>query len=132
MSYNWQGENSDTYAEDKFTILEAFQNKVGKENILYTPCRSWNRRSNRHWKVELAKDASKIILCLGKNYTETPGDISNLYISTSQIKLALALSKLNKPIILVLNEGRPRLISDFEDKMSAVIQCYLPGNEEEL
>jgi beta-glucosidase len=42
-----------------------------------------------------------------KNYTETPGDISNLYISTSQIKLALALSKLNKPIILVLNEGRP-------------------------
>jgi hypothetical protein len=61
-----------------------------------------------------------------KNYTETPGDISNLYISTSQIKLALA-SKLNKPIILVLNEGRPRL-SDFEDKMSAVIQCYLPGN----
>jgi beta-glucosidase len=52
---------------------------------------------------------------------QTPGDISNLYISTSQIKLALALSKLNKPIILVLNEGRPRLISDFEDKMSAVI-----------
>jgi beta-glucosidase len=62
-----------------------------------------------------------------KKHTETPGDISNLYISTSQIKLALALSKLNKPIILVLNEGRPRLISDFEDKMSAVIQCYLPG-----
>jgi beta-glucosidase len=64
-----------------------------------------------------------------KNYTETPGDISNLFISPSQIKLALALSKLNKPIILVLNEGRPRLISDFEDKMNAVVQCYLPGNE---
>jgi beta-glucosidase len=64
-----------------------------------------------------------------KNYTETPGDISNLYISTT--KLALALSKLNKPIIFSLNEGRPRLISDFEDKMSAVIQCYLPGNEGE-
>jgi beta-glucosidase len=64
-----------------------------------------------------------------KNYTETPGDISNLYLSQSQIKLALALSKLNKPIILILNEGRPRIISDFENKMNAVIQCYLPGNE---
>jgi beta-glucosidase len=131
-SYNWQGENSDTYAEDKFTILEAFQNKVGKENILYTPGADLEIEDQTAIEkaVELAKDASKIILCLGeKNYTETPGDISNLYISTSQIKLALALSKLNKPIILVLNEGRPRLISDFEDKMSAVIQCYLPGNE---
>ena len=67
--------------------------------------------------IELAKNATKIILCLGeKNYTETPGDISNLYISESQTKLALALSKLNIPIILILNEGRPRLISQFEDK----------------
>jgi beta-glucosidase len=63
-----------------------------------------------------------------KNYTETPGD-SNLYLSQSQIKLAFSLIKLNKPIILILNEGRPRIISDFENKMNAVIQCYLPGNE---
>jgi beta-glucosidase len=115
------GENSDTYAEDKFTILEAFQNKVGKENILYTGADLEIEDQTAIEKtVELAKDASKIILCLGELH-KTPGDISNLYISTSQIKLALALSKLNKPIILVLNEGRPRLISDFEDKMSAVI-----------
>lgn len=131
-SYNWQGENSDSYAADKFTILEALQNKVGKENILYTQGADLEKEDDAAIQkaVELAKDATKIILCLGeKNYTETPGDISNLYISPSQIKLALALSKLNKPIILVLNEGRPRLISDFEDKMTAVIQCYLPGNE---
>ena len=131
-SYNWQGENSDTYAADKFTILEAIQNKVGKANALYTEGANLEKEDDAAIQkaVELAKDASKIILCLGeKNYTETPGDISNLYLSSSQIKLALALSKLNKPIILVLNEGRPRLISDFEDKMSAVIQCYLPGNE---
>jgi beta-glucosidase len=81
------------------------------------------------FKSELAKDASKIILCLGEKTIRRLGDISNLFISPSQIKLALALSKLNKPIILVLNEGRPRLISDFEDKMNAVVQCYLPGNE---
>lgn len=131
-SYNWQGENSDKYAADKFTILEALQNKIGKENVLYTPGADLEKVDEAEIQkaVALAKDASKIILCLGeKNYTETPGDISNLYLSPSQVKLALALSKLNKPIILVLNEGRPRLISDFEDKMSAVIQCYLPGNE---
>ncbi|WP_339920539.1 glycoside hydrolase family 3 N-terminal domain-containing protein [uncultured Flavobacterium sp.] len=131
-SYNWQGENSDTYAADKSTILEALQNKLGKENVFYTPGSDFANFDDAEIEkaVEMAKNASKIILCLGeKNYTETPGDISNLFINDAQIKLALALAKLNKPIILVLNEGRPRLISDFEDKMSAVVQCYLPGNE---
>lgn len=131
-SYNWQGENSDTYAADKFTILEAFQNKLGKENVLYTKGADFEVDDDAEIQkaVDLAKNVSKIVLCLGeKNYTETPGDISDLYMSKSQIKLALALSKLNKPIILVLNEGRPRLISEFEHNMSAVVQCYLPGNE---
>lgn len=131
-SYNWQGENSDTYAADKSTILEALQNKLGKENVFYTPGSDFANFDDTEIEkaVEMAKNASKIILCLGeKNYTETPGDISNLFINDAQIKLALALAKLNKPIILVLNEGRPRLISDFENKMSAVVQCYLPGNE---
>lgn len=131
-SYTWQGENSDTYAADKFTILEAFQNKIGKENVLYTAGADLEIENDEEIEkaVALAKEASKIILCLGeKNYTETPGDISNIYMSDSQIKLALALAKLDKPIILILNEGRPRLISDFEMGMNAVIQCYLPGNE---
>lgn len=131
-SYNWQGENADIYAADKFTILEAFQNKLGKDNVFYTPGADLEIEDDAEIEkaVAFAKNASKIVLCLGeKNYTETPGDISNLFLSNSQIKLALALAKVNKPIILVLNEGRPRLISDFEDKMSAVVQCYLPGNE---
>jgi beta-glucosidase len=131
-SYNWQGENSDTFAADKMTILEAFQNKLGKDNVLYTPGADLANFDDAEIEkaVALAKNADKIVLCLGeKNYTETPGDISNLFITESQSRLALALSKLNKPIILVLNEGRPRLISAFEDKMSAVIQCFLPGNE---
>jgi beta-glucosidase len=131
-SYNWQGENSDTYAADKWTILEAFQNKLGKENVLYTKGADLEIEDDAEVQkaVDLAKNASKIVLCLGeKNYTETPGDISDLYMSKSQIKLALALAKLNKPIVLVLNEGRPRLISNFADKMDAIVQCYLPGNE---
>lgn len=131
-SYTWQGENSDTYAADKFTILEAFQDKIGKDKVLYTLGADLEIENEAEIEkaVALAKQASKIVLCLGeKNYTETPGDISNIYMSDSQIKLALALAKLGKPIILILNEGRPRLISDFESKMSAVVQCYLPGNE---
>jgi beta-glucosidase len=131
-SYNWQGDFSETFADEKLTILEALQSKIGKGNVLYTPGVDFaNFDEDEITKaVEMAKGVSKIILCLGeKNYTETPGDINNLYITTPQIKLALALSKLNIPIVLVLNEGRPRLISDFEDKMSAVVQCYLPGNE---
>ncbi len=131
-SYNWQGENSDTYAADKMTILEALQNKIGKDNVIYSQGADLAKLDDAEIEktIALAKDASKIILCLGeKNYTETPGDISDLYLPESQVKLALALSKLNKPIILVLNEGRPRLISKFESVTSAVIQCYLPGNE---
>ncbi len=131
-SYNWQGENSDVYAKDKFTILEALQNKIGNENVSYSEGAFFDKEDDAEIEktVQLAKMASKIILCLGeKNYTETPGDISNLFISEAQVKLALALSKLNIPIILILNEGRPRLISQFEDKTSAIIQCYLPGNE---
>lgn len=131
-TYTWQGENADSYAAEKWTILEAFQNKLGNENVLYTPGADLEIENDAEIAkaVELAQKASTIILCLGeKNYTETPGDISNLFLSNSQINLALALAKTNKPIILVLNEGRPRLISDFEVEMGAVIQCYLPGNE---
>jgi beta-glucosidase len=131
-SYNWQGENSDTYAADKMTILEALQNKLGKDKVVYTQGADLANLDDAEIQkaVDLAKGVSKIVLCLGeKNYTETPGDISDLYLAESQVKLALALSKLNIPIILVLNEGRPRLINKFEEKMNAVIQCYLPGNE---
>jgi beta-glucosidase len=131
-SYNWQGENSDTYAADKMTILEAIQNKIGKDNVLYTQGADLADFNDAEIEkaVAFAQNVSKIVLCLGeKNYTETPGDINNLYITPSQSKLAMALAKLNKPIILVLAEGRPRLISEFEDKTAAVIQCYLPGNE---
>ncbi len=131
-TYNWQGENADTIAADKLTILEAFQQKLGTQNVLYSPGCNFenNDLSQIATALDMAQNATTIILCLGeKNYTETPGDISNLYISEAQTQLALALAKTNKPIVLILNEGRPRLISNFEDKMQAVVQCYLPGNE---
>lgn len=131
-TYNWQGENADTIAADKLTILEAFQQKLGNQNVLYAPGCTFDAIDEAEISkaVDMAQNATTIVLCLGeKNYTETPGDISNLYISEAQSQLALALAKTNKPIVLVLNEGRPRLISQFEDKMQAVVKCYLPGNE---
>jgi beta-glucosidase len=85
----------------------------------------WKKEDDHKKAVQLAQEATKIILCLGEKIILKLPDISNLYLSQSQIKLVLALSKLNKPIILILNEGRPRIISDFENKMNAVIQCYL-------
>ncbi|WP_234423322.1 glycoside hydrolase family 3 N-terminal domain-containing protein [Aquimarina spinulae] len=129
-SYTWQGEKSDEYANDKLTILEAFKNKVGEQNLVYTPGVSIFKEVDIAKSVSLASNADYIVLCLGEhNYTETPGDINDLMITEPQIKLAQALAKLNKPIILILNEGRPRIISQFENDMNAVLQCYLPGNE---
>ncbi len=129
-SYTWQGEKSDQYQEDKFTILEAFQNKIGKQNVEYAPGVSIFEELDIAKSVLLAQKVDYVILCLGEhNYTETPGDINDLTITAPQIKLAKALAKLNKPIILVLNEGRPRIINAFEKEMNAVLQCYLPGSE---
>ena len=129
-SYTWQGESSDQFANNKFTIVEAFQNKVGKDNIFYAPGVTTTEEIDIQKTVDLAKNAEYIVLCLGEqSYTETPGDIDDLTISAPQIALAKALIKTNKPIILVLNEGRPRIISQFETSIGAILQCYLPGNE---
>ncbi len=129
-SYTWQGENSDKYAQEKFTILEAFQNKIGKQNVSFAEGVSIEKEIDIEKAVKLASTVDYIILCLGEhNYTETPGDINELKITAPQVKLAKALSKVNKPVILILNEGRPRLINDFEKDMHAVLQSYLPGNE---
>ncbi len=129
-SYTWQGEKSDQYAKDNLNIKQAFEKKLGQENVLYAPGVSIFEEIDIAKSVALAKQADYIVLCLGEhNYTETPGDIDDLVITEPQVKLAEALSKLNKPIILVLNEGRPRIISQFEKDMDGVLQCYLPGNE---
>ncbi|WP_108870366.1 glycoside hydrolase family 3 N-terminal domain-containing protein [Aquimarina aquimarini] len=129
-SYTWQGEKSDEYAKDKLTILEAFQHKIGKQNVEYALGTQIFEEIDIAKAVNLAKKVDYIVLCLGEhNYTETPGDIDDLRITEPQIKLAKALAALNKPIILILNEGRPRIINEFENDMKAILQCYLPGNE---
>ena len=136
-TYSWQGEKVEDFAAKYNTILEALQNKIGAANVTYLPGVSY-KMSGKYFEeyadqmeetIAAAKNADVIILCLGENsYTETPGNLSDLYLSDLQNELAQKLAATGKTIILVLNEGRPRVISKFEKKMSAVVQTYLPGN----
>ncbi len=134
---SWQGEKTDQYAADYNTILESFQNEFGAENVVYEPGVEYNFAGQ--WSdekepqiaraVQAAKDVDYIFLVVGENsYCETPGNLNTLALSTNQQNLAKALTATGKPVILVLNEGRPRVIADIEAGMQAVVQIYLPGN----
>lgn len=136
-TYSWQGEKVEEFAGKYNTILEALTQKAGKENIAFVEGVSYKMDGKYYEEfengtekaVKAAQDADAIVLCLGENsYTESPGNLSDLYISDLQTELALKLGATGKPIILVLNEGRPRLISKFEPKMAGILQTYLPGN----
>jgi len=136
-TYSWQGEKVEEFAKDYNTILEALQHKNGADNIKYLPGVSY-KMDGKYFEdfadkmdetIAAAKDVDAVVLCLGENtYTESPGNLSDLYISDLQIELAKKIAATGKPVILVLNEGRPRIISKFEKSMSAVVQTYLPGN----
>ncbi len=129
-TFTWQGEKADEFEKDELTILEAFENKVGKENISYAQGVEIFKEVNIAEAVKKAQSVDVIVLCIGEhNYTETPGDIMGLAITEPQQKLAEAILATGKPVVLVLNEGRPRTITDFEKKTKATIQCYLPGSE---
>lgn len=136
-TYSWQGEKVEDFAAKYNTILEALQNKAGKQNVTYLPGVSYKMDGKYYEEyadqfeetIVAAKNADVVVLCLGENsYTETPGNLSDLYLSDLQTELAQKLAATGKTIILVLNEGRPRIISKFEQKMAAIVQTYLPGN----
>lgn len=136
-SYSWQGDKVERFAGKYNTIFEAIQLKIGAGNVNFIPGVSYIE-TGRYFEEEenqfqqalnAAKKADIVILCLGENtYTEKPGDLNDLNLSSLQSKLATEIGKLGKPVVLVLNEGRPRCISGIEPLMSAVIQTYLPGN----
>jgi beta-glucosidase len=129
-SRNWQGDNSNETEKDKNTILEAIQNRFGQGKVDYSEGVTFDKAINIEETVDKATRADVIVLCLGENsYTETPGNIGDLTISAPQIALATALAKVGKPIVLVLAEGRPRIISAIEPGTSAVLHTYFLGNE---
>lgn len=136
-TYSWQGTNEAEYVEGYSTILDAVIQKIGAANVVYCEGVAYSNH-DRYWVDEpidiadamrAAVNVDYIILALGENsYTEKPGDLHDLTLSENQLALAEALSKTGKPIILVLNEGRPRIIRTIEPFVSAVINAYLPGN----
>lgn len=129
-SYTWQGEQSDKFAADKNTILEAIQQKIGKDNVSYEPGSVYDAAENMDDAVKAAKKADAIVLCLGElSYTENVGNIDDLNLPDAQTQLALALEKTGKPVILVLAEGRPRIVTTAEKQSDATVMTYLSGNE---
>ena len=136
-SYTWQGHRSDEFAGKYNTIYEAFCNEYGKENVILNQGVTYNEKG-KYWEenepnidaaVAAAKDADVIVACIGENsYTETPGNLTDLWLSENQRHLVKALAKTGKPIVLVLNEGRPRLIADIEPLAKGIIDIFLPGN----
>ena len=136
-SYTWQGHRADEFAGKYNTIYEAFCNEYGKENVILNQGVTYNEKG-KYWEenepqiqgaVDAAKDADIIVACVGENsYTETPGNLTDLWLSENQRNLVKELAKTGKPVVLVLNEGRPRLIADIEPLAQGIIDILIPGN----
>lgn len=136
-SYTWQGHRADEFAGKYNTIYEAFCNEYGKENVILNQGVTYNEKG-KYWEenepqiqgaVAAAKDADVIVACIGENsYTETPGNLTDLWLSENQRNLVKALAQTGKPVVLVLNEGRPRLIADIEPLAQGIVNILIPGN----
>ena len=136
-SYTWQGHRADEFAGKYNTIYEAFCNEYGKENVILNQGVTYNEKG-KYWEenepqiqgaVAAAKDADVIVACIGENsYTETPGNLTDLWLSENQRNLVKELAKTGKPVVLVLNEGRPRLIADIEPLAQGIVDILIPGN----
>ena len=138
-SYSWQGDKADMHAQAYNTIYEALSNKYGKENVIYEPGVTYNTSNGFAWwaenepnieaAVKAAANVDVIVACVGENsYCETPGNLTDLNLSANQKELVKALAATGKPLVLVLNEGRPRIINEIEPLAKAVIHIMLPGN----
>ncbi|WP_295674840.1 glycoside hydrolase family 3 N-terminal domain-containing protein [uncultured Mucilaginibacter sp.] len=129
-SYTWQGEQADAFAANKNTILKAIRQKIGKENVRYEPGATVDSLLNIDAVVNAAKNADVIVLCLGElSYTENVGNIDDLNLPRAQTDLANELAKTGKPVILVLAEGRPRIVTEAESHSNATLMTYFNGNE---
>lgn len=136
-SYTWQGHLTDQFASQYNTIYEALCNEYGEDNILLRQGVTYNEKGKYYEEnepdiasaVRAADSADVVIACIGENsYTETPGNLSDLTLSANQRSLVTALEATGKPVVLILNEGRPRIVADIEPKAKAVIDIFLPGN----
>ena len=129
-TYTWQGHETDFYGGYKHTILEAMVQKIGAENVRFVETEFDSTPENIAQAVAATQEVDYIVLCLGESsYAENFGNISDLNASEGQVNLARQLAATGKPVILVLSEGRPKIINAFESQMQAVLLAYLPSNE---
>lgn len=129
-SYTWQGDRASAYPKDHATILKAIQEKIGSANVTYVPGSTFNKEVDIAKAADAASKADVVIICLGEwAYAETPGNIPDLTLPDAQLFLALKIMETKKPVILVLTEGRPRIISRIADSAKAIVMAYNPSNE---
>ncbi|MCI5743688.1 glycoside hydrolase family 3 N-terminal domain-containing protein [Phocaeicola faecicola] len=138
-SYSWQGHRADEFAGAYHTIYEALCDKFGTQNIVYEPGVTYAPYKNDNWweenepeidkAVKAAAGVDVIVACIGENsYCETPGNMNDLTLSANQRNLVKALAGTGKPVVLILNQGRPRIINDIVPLAKAVVNVMLPGN----
>ncbi len=144
-SYVWQGSEENLYPKDRPTIRRAIEAKLGQARVTYVPgtritrpagSASNSTPTDKEEEVDIpaavsaARNADVVVLCLGEgSYTETPGNITDLSLGEPQLKLAEAIQATGKPVVLVLVEGRPRIINRIADSAKAILMAYNPGNE---
>jgi beta-glucosidase len=127
-TYVWQGNNADLYPKDRPTIVGAV--KAAGSNVSYLPGTALDKEIDINAAVGAARDADVVVICVGEgSYAETPGNITDLTLDEPQLKLAEAIEATGKPVVLVLVEGRPRVINRIADRARAILMAYNPGNE---
>ncbi len=128
-TYVWQGDKAELYPKDRPTILQAMQAQIGK-NITYIPGSTLDKEIDIQAAVRSAREADVAVVCLGEgSYAETPGNITDLTLGEAQLRLAEAIEATGKPVVLVLVEGRPRVINRIVDRAQAILMAYNPSNE---
>lgn len=126
----WQGNEETLYPQEKNTVLEAIVSKIGNENVKYVKGTDFSKEEDIQSAVNSAKEVDAVILCLGeKTYCETPGNIDELTLDEAQLKLAESLIKTGKPVVVLMLEGRPRVIRKIVDASKAILVGFLPGME---
>ncbi|HNS23118.1 MAG TPA: glycoside hydrolase family 3 N-terminal domain-containing protein [Sedimentisphaerales bacterium] len=129
-TFTWQGDKEELYPQDKNTVLEAIRGKVGEANVTYVDAVAFDKEIDIAKAVEAAAGVDVIVACIGEPaYCETPGNIDDLTMSEPQLNLVEALAKTGKPVVLVLVEGRPRVIRTIVDDAKAILMAYTPGVE---
>lgn len=124
----WQG--TDTKWDDSTvaTIFDALKG-VGGAQVQYVEGCNTSTLTNYQQAMEAAQQVDVIVACIGElPSTEIPGNIKDMDLDEAQLAYIQMLASTGKPIILLLTEGRPRIIREIEPKCSAIVQLYYPGD----